>query len=640
MTSILSINSVSQSNLWNFNLILGVGPATFRRLMRLFSIYVTAWVAGVALELLSSSDPIQALGLGLIAPGAGFLQFAGDFGPQSFVAIGLALASFLAFLGAIMIWFATGMVLLPPAIWLATAFLAAVAGPLLPEAVRAPAAALIIPAVGPTLLVIALIAAGLRVAIARRANTDIPIAERTEARAKPSGGPSEMSTADIARVRLLLDRALQPVETFEGFEWRDQFQTAAIRYQLNFVSYALSIVQSAYAPACTAYFGEAQANLLAKQQNPLVWRYWQWESLWGHLSGSPDPFARDNIMFSGFVAAQIALADAASPHGRRLAEEPIAFRHRSGNTSNWTFDQLIENLVRQNEVAPFGLLACEPNWVYPLCNTITASAIRAGDELTDTQRWSRMSQKFGHGLQTEFMTPSGRLVPFRSSLIGLAGPQIGGAVMQAFPCLFLNATLPDFAQRQWDLVRRDLRHKGLRRALWPVDVGNYGFSRASSYAATAAAAAEMGDADLAGELLSLLDDDCPASGSGGISHRPNASLWAHAVEVMARALDRNAFRQLVLAGSRPMVVEPFVKHAVYPDILVAKAIVHDGALQVTFDPGFPGKRVDLGIGGLAPNERYRLDGAALEGGQADSAGEMTLRLSPLERVSISIRRAD
>ncbi len=39
----------------------------------------------------------------------------------------------------------------------------------------------------------------------------------------------EFSLDDLKRMRFLLDCALQPTHNFDGFEWIDQFQTAAVR---------------------------------------------------------------------------------------------------------------------------------------------------------------------------------------------------------------------------------------------------------------------------------------------------------------------------------------------------------------------------------------------------------------------------
>src|SRR5262249_41442767 len=142
----------------------------------------------------------------------------------------------------------------------------------------------------------------------------------------------ELSPHDLKLMRFLLDRALQPVENFDGFEWLDQFQTAAIRYQLNFIGYALALAQATRLPALRGYRDEAQRRLIDKQTDHRVWRYWALENFWGNLRTDRDPVARENIMFTGFCATQIAMYQAAS--GRRDYDRPKSFamRHPSGRS--------------------------------------------------------------------------------------------------------------------------------------------------------------------------------------------------------------------------------------------------------------------------------------------------------------------
>ncbi len=176
-------------------------------------------------------------------------------------------------------------------------------------------------------------------------------------------------------------------------------------------------------------------------------------------------------------------------------------------------------------------MACEPHWIYPLCNLITAAGIRAVDAQDGGDRWARMSGRFLAGLEREFITADGRIVPFRSSLTGLTLPKAGGAVMQAFPCLFLNAIDPALASRQWQRLREELSRTDWSRAFWPIDVGNYGFSRASSLAASAAAAAEMGDDENRDAMLAITRQGMPCGRPAWrLAPAPRLAL-AHALEL-------------------------------------------------------------------------------------------------------------
>jgi hypothetical protein len=206
------------------------------------------------------------------------------------------------------------------------------------------------------------------------------LAEPQAPRCGASGNSKpELSLDDLRLLRVLLDRALQPVPAFDGFEHIEQFQTSALRYQINFSSYALALAQATHLPALQGYMHLAQRNLAAKQLDHRIWRYWRLENLWGNLDPGADPVARDNIMLSGFLAAQLAFAGNAT--GRRDHDAPgsLAFRHPSGAVYAYSLPSIARLLGRAYARAPFGLLACEPNWVYPLCNAITAAAIRAQD---------------------------------------------------------------------------------------------------------------------------------------------------------------------------------------------------------------------------------------------------------------------
>ena len=62
-----------------------------------------------------------------------------------------------------------------------------------------------------------------------------------------------------------------------------------MRYQLNFVQYAMAMSQYTRTPAFTGYLAEAQRNAIEKMLDPRVWKYWRWENLWGNLRWEPDP---------------------------------------------------------------------------------------------------------------------------------------------------------------------------------------------------------------------------------------------------------------------------------------------------------------------------------------------------------------
>jgi hypothetical protein len=610
-----------------------------RRVAQTVLAYAGLLLQAIIVVHLSQRADIDALALGTAFPGAGFLTWTLPDGSASASGLALCAGSLALFLAALVLWFTTGNVVLPGAVWVGAALAASgLAAPWSATAVAHPPPPFLawIPV---TLLVGLASAAGFAAFTAqRRAAWRVRRESGTRSPAPPAEPRAprhEIGHDDLRRLRLLLDRALQPIERFDGFEWLDQFQTAAVRYQINFISYALSIVAHAYLPAFDGYLAAAQRNLVAKQRDRRIWRYWTLESLWGHLRATRDPIARDNVMFSGFLAAHIAFARSGLGIADFDAPGSLRLEH-AGATFAYSLPEIIEVLARQYRSAPLGLLACEPNWIYPICNLITASAIRAADAQYGTQAWEAIADKFRHHLETDFTAADGRLLAFRSSLTGLGTAAAGGAGLQAFQCFFLDAIFPDLAARHWCRVRPALAGPRQRRALWPIDVGNYGLTRAASYAMTAAAAAEMGDTEIATRMLDLLDAEHPAQLSGGVLHRDRASLWAHSVELIARLGEAGTLRRLVAMPHERAAGDPRIASAGYPAVLVAAARAERGALHAVLHTGtLPGTKT-LAIAGLAPNRSYIAEAGSAQRFTSDARGEATLPIPVHGRTTLRV----
>jgi hypothetical protein len=330
-------------------------------------------------------------------------------------------------------------------------------------------------------------------------------------------------------------------------------------------------------------------------------------------------------MYSGFTSLQMALCGG----------DCALVLHRKGQVwRSYSLDDIAALLEGQYQASSYGLLACEPNWIYPLCNLITAAGIKAADARNGTSRWAGMSSQFHESLAREATRADGSFIAFRSALTGIAPPAPGGIVMQAFPCLFLNSLNPAAAQQRWHHVRGQLARKSWRRLFWPIDVGNYGFSRASGYAATAAAACEMGDSDILLECLQRLDAECPSVNEGGVIHRQRASLWAHALELTARCGARDGMKALTEAASS--TAGPRLVKADYPDVLVARAQAQGHKLELVLYPGARGGSYLVELGGLLPERHYHTGHREQRFIKADSQGRAVLRAALYGRTSLTI----
>lgn len=622
-----SLSEEKELQIANFPTFESMGDITKKRLRRFFTAYLIAYTLGGAFFTFSSSALMHGVAMGVVIPACGFLTF-DLFGLLYF---GLALTIWLF---SIFLWFATGNVILPPLTWLALALLAGIYRHAYKLDVNdAEFLTVFSVPVIVFLLAVALYKSLLYFGQRRRKRLNVFLSSQVKIKSHKKRD-NELSLNELQHMRLLLDRALQPVDQFEGFEWLDQFQTASVRYQINFLSYALSCAQYEYMPAFTGYMSKAQENLRLKQENHRIWKYWSLENLWGNFRVDANPICHENIMFSGFVAAQLSYAH--QSHDSNVSG--LNCRHPNGTEYNYSYSEIIETLVNQYKSSEYGLLACEPNWIYPLCNTITATAIRKHDVVFGTEHWNEIKDSFRNALETDFMTPSGHFVPFRSNYTGLAAPQIGGAVMQAFPCLFLNALLPDIAMRQWLVLKQDMKGKDWRRALWPIDVGNYSFSRGSSYAATALAARELGDDAVADFLLGCLIEECPMSGASS-SYYTNASLWANANAFMAQINRQDTLRNIITTVKENPEREPYLKDVSYSEILVAKAVLSQGSLSFVLYPANGVQTSNtITIAGLVPNASYSFDGNTPQIFQANNDGNQSLNVIVDGRTEFQIKQ--
>src|SRR5262245_2815453 len=278
------------------------GPVTAARQRRSMICYAVMCVVGLLPALLNAGAAWQAAGLGLLLPGAGFVAVGG----WSVLLFPVALALFVI---SVVGWFWAGMVIAPAIVWLGFAALAgAIAGP----SVFTGAYFLV-----PLLVASGIVYAARRSALrrarghqradARRAFLPASVAEvETRVAVPPDAAAREISEDDLPSLRYLLDRALQPVAEFNGFDIIDQFQPAALRYQLNHMGFGLGIVQGAYLPSFSGYMHEAQRNLIDKYLLRRVWDYWVYESCWGHLNFTNfDPARRDNIMLTGWFGMHV-----------------------------------------------------------------------------------------------------------------------------------------------------------------------------------------------------------------------------------------------------------------------------------------------------------------------------------------------
>lgn len=623
------------------------GPVTASRHRRNTVVYALLCLLALLPVATGQSAAWQAAGLGLFMPGAGFLALGGAW------ALLFPLTVFVFWLSVIA-WFWSGMVVAPLTIWLGTA---ALAGWLAGEAIWPPAVYLAPAAAAATFLFFQYRGAKRRAKDRehfkfRQSFFAESLAEvHQRAASEPVPGERELTPDQLQSVRYLLDLALQPVGQYKGYTIIDQFQPAALRYQLNHLGFALGMVQGHYTPNFHGYLRQAQRNAIDTYRERKVWGYWVYESMWGHFNFSDfDPARKDNIMLTGWYGMQVGqyMLNAGDTH----YGQPGSLSFRLNDKTNYHHDiHSINQSVRENfQRSDFCLYPCEPNWVYPVCNMYGMASLAVYDTLFERRDTAQVLPKWLHMLDTEFTDQKGSLVGLRSYWTGLEMPFYNGEAGFAF---FANIFSTELARKLWAVGRKELSMcltqdaQGQTRLTLPkealaffdtIDAGNYRPGKLFAYVAVQMCAREFGDDELAEAARRSMDQDCGLVVENGVARYTKGSTLANIWGVEGRLMRTGDFRNSFVKGPPPSVFAgPVLGDARYPEVLVAKAFSHGDDLELVLYPGAGDGPQTLGLERLQPGARYAFEGAASGDFTADAAGRASLTVTLSGRTALHIR---
>jgi len=617
------------------------GPVTIARQRRTYIVYAALCVVGLVPALVGASAGWQAAGLGLWMPGAGFVAAGGAWS----LLFPLTLALFVV---SVIAWFWAGMVLAPLTVWLGSAALAAAATG---DAIW-----------GGAHLVVAACMAGVGTyayrrstkrlasdrakAEHRRAFLPASLAEvEVRAAERPDAARREIAEQDLPSLRYLLDRALQPVEAFNGFDIIDQFQPAALRYQLNHLGFGLGIAQSAYTPNFAGYAHEAQRNLIEKYLLRRVWDYWVYESCWGHLNFTNfDPARRDNIMLTGWFGMHVGQYMLNSGDRRYAEKGALTFRLNARTAYEHDFHTIIGSVVDNytRYEGQFCLFPCEPNWMYPICNHYGMTSLASHDRLFATQYVARYLPNWLDKLDTEFTDASGTYVGLRSQLTGFEFPFPTG---EAGYATFANCFAPERARRLWAIARKEIAPAimpgadGAPRVMLPgrgLDAGNYTLNHTAAFGSIMMAAREFGEDDIAAAAQRSLEQDCKPSLDGGVRRYMAGSNLANIAAATGRLMRTGDFRRSFVEGpSDATLAGPRLTGVRYPEVLVARAYSNGDDLQLVLHPGASAGDRSITVERLQPGRRYAVRGATVAEVVADANGQATCTVALHERIEVA-----
>lgn len=610
------------------------GPNTARTSRRAAAIWAAIALCGSAAGLLRSPRA-KVLGAGLVLPGGGYLAQG-----RPLRALGSLLATVLGTVG----WFVTGNVAIPPLVWLITVVRSARRmGSEEPRHVQ------VVPAVAAGVAATAVLAQAAHhrrlTATAVERNTYL----RSAARPLLLGdrdvaiGP-ELSDFEVGLSRTLLDRALQPIDEWDGYTRMDQFREAGLRYQLTGSQWAFAMQQFCRTPALGGYLTEAQRRTIVKQQERKVWGYWFWENLWGNGRFNADPIRHQNVMFSGFLGLSFGLFETTA-HDFTFSREPLELVWHGGKTYRYDFDALaraVRTTIKSSNPG-WSMSACEPGWLYLVCNTNSIETLQLHDRLHGTSYADEVMDDFVASVEREFVSPGGRVRVVRSARLGFGlGPSV--LVSDALMSVNLRPYAPVVADRLWAIMREEfLGDKGpvvLRKSAFDyTDPGNYGRNPVGLYANIIGAAKEVGDDELAQRALDELFELSPPQWSDGRVTFDGASVFHHAYLLRSIMGVRGSFLDSVRRGMPQKWIDgPRIESAPYPDIIVTRAVSDGTDLDVVLQPGSgPVKRAELGLTQLLPRTTYLVEGPSGGTVTSDDTGAATLHTAVTGRTAFVLR---
>jgi hypothetical protein len=246
-------------------------------------------------------------------------------------------------------------------------------------------------------------------------------------------------------------------------------------------------------------------------------------------------------------------------------------------------------------------------------------------------------------LNDEFLTLDGRTTAIRSSRLGLTIPSLTSTMADAGMALFNNPIDPAYSRRLWEIVRHEFirvdgdGHVEMEMRGWDkLDTGNYRPSNITPLAMVGAAAAEMGDTEVADAIERTMADFHPPTERDGVRWYDDVSTQANAMHMLRSVQRQDGFRELFLnqvaTGEGPVLDE-----VPYPDCLVARATHDNSRLDAILRATNPGSEATIAFAQMRPGAPYQLD---VDGGTqpitADADGRATATITIGERSELAL----
>ncbi len=211
-----------------------------------------------------------------------------------------------------------------------------------------------------------------------------------------------------------LKLANQDISDFSNFQSVDEQGISANRYSIAFAAYFLAAEQYHKFPAWRETIQNGFDPINRRMLEKKIWQYWEHESpgvtkfepnMDRPYPASKDPVAYRNIMYSGHVGQMINLYQML--YNDRKWDEPGSIVFKWDDTTKFVYNnrslqevmflQLINNTVPGIE--------CEPNAIFPACNTHPMLSWLLYDKTHGTRYFDAAHPLFDKFFESEFINP-------------------------------------------------------------------------------------------------------------------------------------------------------------------------------------------------------------------------------------------
>lgn len=458
----------------------------------------------------------------------------------------------------------------------------------------------------------------------------------------------------------------------------------AYRYQLAYMTYALSLAQYHHTPAYRELWRDTMGRLIAKMMRWEVWGYWELTSRGSKVldpdmnalgEGWIDPVIRQNVMYSGHLLMMVGLYDMFYRDGRFDAPGSLTFQFRpvfrGMGPEDFPYDhkKLAEVIFAEFERNDFIGCECEPNGIFVYCNQFPILGFMHYDHTHGTElaartlpqfkdRWQRRSTMFGKDphadlpilfrkRQNDFIYEESAdnnegitavawasvMHTWAPEYVEMVYPRARDQVLRQMDDSTLGVNMAGYFAKYKEYQRNPGHH-----ATDPMMVGVHIFGT------LALAAAEVGDSETRDGLLAYADKYLsPTRKNGGLFYPRNddmagtgytTALVGNALIAATRLCPRDGFRHMY---DRPWgaaeLSAPELCEVDFPAVLVREATYpgDDILLRVTLASGREGtERQTVAVRGLdlTKERRVTVDGTELVLAPEQhevSAADVTLR---------------